>query len=261
MSKLLAAAFSLLSLTTIACAGQTADDAPGAPAGDEASSQGLALTVQTADRVEGTFLRDGHTLAFLLSTTEAGHLALLSDQAGNPLVETTFEGGIEDSSLLGGKLRLKGPVDAAEPASEGDPRTLEELIADLKDALRTAGVDPSFFSVSDPSAPGGASPGLVTKKWLQTDGNWHLNCGEYNDFPTWTFWGWTTIELRPEVGYSTASAAVRVLTPWYNPTEYTGVFSGVQVVKRQYAGYNVRVSNNTVTLNGVCSRPLRARVY
>jgi len=269
-SKLLASALALLALASVACGGQTHDETPldAPPAAEPMSSQGLTITSRTADRVEGTFSRHDQTLSFELSTTEAGHLARILDHAGSPLVETTFEGGIEDTSLLGGKARLRGPVDADKPEMEGDESIFQEmsavpetrLIAELKEALRVEGVDEAFFSAmaGEQAAPG-AKPGLTTRKWLDVWGKWHLSCSEFNDFPTWTFWGVTTIELRPE--YSTSSAALRVLTPWYNPTEYTGMFSGTIVVRRQYAGYQVRVSNNVAALNGSCGSPLLVKVY
>ncbi|WP_437985166.1 hypothetical protein [Sorangium sp. So ce117] len=235
-----------------------------APSAEGMSSEGLTLTHETADRVEGTFHRREQTIAFELSVVPGGHRARIVDAAGAPLVETTYRDGVEDTTLLGGVARLRGAVDAAEPELEGDAHVFEQmsarpetsLIAELKEALRIAGVEPAFFSAVD--AP--AQPGLTPQSWLDIQGNWHINCGEYHDFPTWTFWGWTTFELWPE-NY-VASASLRVLTPWYNPTEYAYNFSGTLYLRRQYAGYQGRVMNVTQPgFNGVCSRPLVAKAY
>lgn len=262
-TKLFCTALALFALSTVACGGAVEDEIPTASEQKGATTQGLTLTKQTADRVEGTFSRHERTIGFELSTIEGGHLARILDEAGQPLVETTFKDGIEDSTLLGGQLHMWGPVNSMEPEREGDEQAFQRLsempiariIPELKEALESAGVDTAFFSAKE----SGGQPGVTTQKWLDVWGNWHLSCGEYHDFPTWTFWGVTTFELRPE--WSTATASLRVLTPWYNPTEYTGWFSGTIRLQRQYAGYNARVGNNAVRLNGQCNHPLLARTY
>jgi hypothetical protein len=264
-SKAFYALFSVLSLAAVACNGPADEGTQAdAPEGEEASSEGLTITRQAADRVEGLFQRDGQTISFELSTVPGGHHARIVDAAGSPLVETTLRGEIEESSLLGGQAWLRGHVDAEQPELEGDPTIFQQmsarpetnLIAPLKDALRKAGVDRSLYSAK--VAPSG-EPGLETTKWLDVWGRWHLSCGESHVFPTWTFWGWTTIELSPEK--SKTAAVLQVLTAWYNPPEYTGMFSGTIVVQRQYAGVPVMVTNNVLALNGLCSHPLLAKVY
>ncbi|HEU4405332.1 MAG TPA: hypothetical protein VFS43_08600 [Polyangiaceae bacterium] len=269
-SKSIHALVSLLSLAVVACS-DPADDGPRAdvPGGEESQAEGLTIegltiTHQDDGRVEGSFRRDGVMISFELSAASDGHRARIADAAGVLLVETTLRGEIEETSLLGGRARLRGHVDAERPELEGDPEIFQrmgerpetKLIAELKDALREAGVDRSLYSAK--VAPSGA-PGLETTKWLDVWGRWHLSCMESHDFPTWTFWGWTTIELSPEK--SSTAAVLQVLTPWYNPPEYTGLFSDPIVVHRQYAGVPVRVANNVVALNGLCNHPLLVKVY
>ena len=262
-SNYLVAALSFLSLSAFACGGEVGGESPEVKAGEPIASQELSITKQTSDRVEGNFHRDNQTLQFELFAIEGGRMARILDEAGEPLIETSLKDGIEDSSLLGGQARLRGSVLSLAPETEGDGeifRKMEKipaikLVPDLKNALRSAGVEGSFFSANEASQ----KPGLTTKNWLDVWGYWHLSCNESHDFPTWTFWGWTTFELRPE--YSQTTAALHVLTPWYNPTEYTGVFSGTIRIQRQYAGYAARVTNNSVAINGYCSSPLQAKAY
>jgi hypothetical protein len=68
--------------------------------------------------------------------------------------------------------------------------------------------EPSHESPADPAAPGAVERStreLVSKS---------ITCGNYEEFPTWSFWGWTTVEAvnhspgtRVRLGYQSGTSA------------------------------------------------------
>ena len=78
-------------------------------------------------------------------------------------------------------------------ALNANPAT--KLIAELKEALVAKRIDPVLYSAT--AAPtGGIHAQQVQDPY---SGFWHLAYGETHSFPTWTFWAWTTFELRTEL--------------------------------------------------------------
>lgn len=261
--KIVTALTSLIALAGVACNGEVVEqEAPHDfhQRSDKLTDEGLTITEQDSAHVKGTFARHDTTIQFELGATADGHTAKVWDGTGAAVVESRFAAGVEDTTLLGGVARVRGQVDTLEPDLEGDEHVFERLasnaaarlIPELKEALRVRGVDTAFYSVT-PADDASGSATIEPQSWLDVYGYWHLGMGEYIDLPTWTFWGWTTFVFAT----NGAAASLHVLTPWYNPTEYTGYFSGQIVVQRQYAGYKARVSNNCVM---GCSE-LRVRAY
>ncbi len=252
-----------LSFAVPACGGEVAaEDASKEPTqqrDDRITSEGLTITFQDGMHVKGTFERRARRLAFDLDATDGGHTARIFDDKGAAIIDSKLENGVEETMLLGGLAQVRGTVGALEPDVQADQATLEklaknpdvQLVPELKEALRVRGVDGAFFSANPTTTKtaGGVNP----QSWLDVWGTWHLNTWESVDLPTWSFWGTTTFEFSAS---GSTNAKLQVLTPWYNPPEYTGYFTGTIVVRRQYAGYRARVTNV-----GVWGPELRVRAY
>lgn len=243
-----------LASSAVACGAGEGGRDPGETA-LHATTQGLTLAESRPDRVHGSFSRGGATLGFTLTATADTHRALLVDEAGAPLLDVTLKDGVEDGLLMGGRARVRGAIDG-DQRLEGDGGAAEELektpaarlIPELKEALRAKGIDPAMFSAASSDAARGQ---LGPKAWRDGSGFMHLGFGESWDFAT-LFFGTTTFELRPESG--STSAVFQVLTPWYNPPEAFRFIEGTLLVRRVYAAFRVRVSNNQAPLcwNGGC---------
>lgn len=267
-SKIATALSLVLVATTVACNGQVADEPEAASKEDGAvaiTADGLTLSSQKGDVVEGLFSRHGETVGFeLRPTVSGGRIVSITDKDGRLVLESTLEGGIETTTLLG-KLRVRGPVDAEKPDVDGDPRTWDEVNADpamklvpeLKEALRAKGVDPSYFTTIGVDAKQ-ANGGVKASQWQDVWGYTHLSFGESRNFPTWAFWAVTTVELKPEA--SCTAARLTALTGWSAP-EYTGMFCHTTIyVRRQYWGVYLNVANNAMPLSGQ-STNLMVRTY
>ena len=156
---------------------------------------GLTLEHDAADRVAGTFERDGITVAFDLSLENGRHTAALRDANGAGLMTTTLDGAVQTSDVLDGRLIVSGIQNAPNPTIEGDRAASDELAArpeaavmpDLFDALAAHGVASDLL---DPQ------PEETQSIWDNGDGYFGFGRGEWKSF--WSA-GWgngTTIYVR-----------------------------------------------------------------
>lgn len=245
-----AALFSIVALALLAgCGGAVEEDTNdrelGTASAPAITDEGLTVVEQRADFVRGTFSRHDQTVRFELRTEQDAHLASIFDASGAPLLTSRLRDGVEETVLLG-KTKIRGAVDAAEPETGNDPHAFDALnahpatkiIPELKEALHAHGIAPAMFSAQAKVESSGSS--VHTTQWTDISGYTHLGYNEQRNYGTWAFWNYTTVEMRPEGRYT--AARLLALTGWSAP-EYTGVIYGTTYVRRQYWGVLLNVLN------------------
>ena len=149
---------------------------------------GLQVRSYDPDAIAGTFTVGGATIEFSLERDAATRTALITDDDGEPLLESIAEPGHEVVTLFGGRAVLSGNPGEA-PQVDGDETAHDDLvgrpegraIAELHAALEQAGVDPSLL--------GGPDEAAETPR-LHYDGSyWNLWPNESYVVGTW---GWLT---------------------------------------------------------------------
>jgi hypothetical protein len=231
------ATFTAFATIGTGCAAPSFDEAPEA---ENAQTKGaLAVTSQGADHVAGRFTKDGTVLAFELTHRDGVHEAELATAAGDPILTATYKDGIERIVVLGGRAVVSGAVVSTEPKIEGDQAALEELharaelalVAPLREALAAAGVPRDLFVATDAAKlkPNGAMGYYYS-----------IPCGQYNTFPTWSWWYSTWIEVHNHSWSANAIVEFRSLHNWEHqvvaPREALGF-------DRYYWGYSLKITN------------------
>jgi hypothetical protein len=153
---------------------------------------GLVLDTVDADQVSGTFASGGAGLRFAFTRAGDTRHMTLSDADGRLLADSTREGTIETTHILG-RLTIVGSPDQLEPAITGDREALNELresaagqlLAGLRVALDDAGIDRALFSDYSKQQQ---QQDAYQKTYVGT-----LYCGQSLYVPTWSLWGQVTI--------------------------------------------------------------------
>lgn len=196
----------LLASALALCAQANACHAAGDDAGDDAETaraagESLTLEENAADHAAGRLAAGGAAIAFdLRQAGDARHLVLRASD-GRELLDSTLRGRVDESSVLGGRLRVSGDVRQLEPRVEGDAgafdalRALPEypLTVRLRDALVEGGVSRDLVEGRDAD---GAPPG-VEPAGAGVFNTWYtLYAAETMDFPSWSFWGVTNVQIH-----------------------------------------------------------------
>lgn len=156
---------------------------------------GLEVRSYDSDGVVGTFTVDGATIEFSLERDTGTRTALITDDDGEPLLESIAEPGHEVVTLFGGRAVLSGNPGEA-PQVEGDETAHDELvgrpegraIAGLHAALEEAGVEPSLLGVPDEDAE--------TPRLYYDGSYWNLSPNESYVVGTWGWLTYTHIGMR-----------------------------------------------------------------
>ncbi len=120
-----------LGLLSVACSPSADSTAPAQPAPPQAvAAEGLRLTTQSPQQVQGELTQGGVTLRFVASDTGTAAELKLSDGANRILLHAR-RGADSTLSLLSGKLDLQADgaqgLTAAQVAQAGDPSAAAEL--------------------------------------------------------------------------------------------------------------------------------------
>lgn len=167
------------------------------PSASSFTDAGLTLTENSATHASGTFEREGVTARFTLRREGDRRTFALTSATGEPLVDATYQAGVDTSVYFGGRARVSGVVDA-EPVREGDASAVDELwarpeaqlVPAMKEAFVAAGVDQGLFEPSHATSSGIAVQGYQSGSWMHL-----LGSGDSFSFWSWSFWGTTTVVL------------------------------------------------------------------
>jgi hypothetical protein len=154
--------------------------------------------------------------------------------------------------VLGGRLRVSGDVRRGEPSVEGDATAYDELrsmpeyplTVRLRDALVAGGASAELVG-DGPSSPADVAPldAGVFNTWYV------LAAAQTMDFPSWSFWGTTTVTIhnnspidvpiffRVGLGYE---------TNWVAANRHT-------YFNRQWAAFRAFITNQSYDPQGVVS--------
>ena len=169
---------SSLTLLLVACANQPdVESRPGSP---------LTIDILEDDHLAGTFEHSGALLAFDLARTAEGGVTTFRDSRGHALMTTTVQGGEQVTSILDGRLVVRGTVGDPDPVFEGDRAALDELAAtpeaalvpELRDALVAQDIDLERYALR---------PGFDPLIWDNGDGSFFFYPGETNSWLSATF--------------------------------------------------------------------------
>lgn len=162
MIKLTAPALALtLAASSVGCAGQTEDSAGRAPDTTHALAEGLTIEARTIDSIAGRYHAGPGEVRFLLTKSDGARTIVVTSLAGESLLTSRIENGIESVTLFDGRLRVSGRVGAFEPDIEGDPRASEDLAA-RRDSEALSDL-PRALDQSFPGALDLESTGLTTQ--------------------------------------------------------------------------------------------------
>jgi hypothetical protein len=208
-------------------------------AGEETADGDLDVTSRGDDHVTGRFTKDGTVLAFELTNRDGVHEAKLATGTGTPILTATYKDGIERLVVLGGRATVSGAVVSTEPKIEGDEKALDEvhalgelkLVAPLRKSLAAAGVSRDLFVATDMAKlkPNGAMGYYYS-----------IPCGQFNTFPTWSWWYATWIEVH---NYSYSSNAVVELRSLWNYEYQVIAPREAMGFERYYWGYSLKITN------------------
>jgi hypothetical protein len=214
------------------------------PAADEATSSidGLRLVTNDPNRVTGTISRDGASLAFDLVASGTNREASFWSAEGAPLLHSVLRDGIDSMDVLGDRFHVVGSPASATPEVRGDESALREmgarpemkLVPALREALSEAGVRRDLYSAVD------AAGELRVAAYRRADGFWVLSPGESMTFPTWSFWGKTTVIVQ---NLSSLAYANIELTTWNWYQRYVVVPGGASITWGYWMGVALNVKN------------------
>ncbi len=184
---------------------------------------GLVLDEVASDQVTGTYAADGVGIRFDFTREGGVRHMTLSSADGRLLVDSSREGTLETTHVLG-RLTIVGSPDQLEPAITGDREALNELresaegqlLGGLRGALDDAGIDRGLFTDFDKQE----QQGVYQKTFAGT-----LYCGQSLSTPTWSFWAPLTIYIgKNNAVWEQSKVIVATVTdhmaPWI-PIVYT----------------------------------------
>lgn len=190
----------LLVGAVVALSACTADRETPEPEKNEVA--GLELSVNERNHVAGKYEKDGKELVFDFAKDGDTKTALLRRTNGHTMLESRLEDGVDTMKVMDGRAVVSGAPGSETPEKTGDASALEEmyrlpempLLPELRKALEQAGVARELWMGTEDPRAGGTHP----QQWQGGDGWWHLGPGECRTFPTWSFWGRTTVEYANE---------------------------------------------------------------
>jgi hypothetical protein len=165
---------------------------------DESAPLSLSLRESSPTRVTGTLSNAAASIDFTVERVGETRRVVVRAATGRELLDSSIVGHVEEQSVFGGRLRIRGDIASTEPDVAGDPQALEELRAmpeyalamRLLDTLRERGIDPTLVT---PNRTSGAVNSLAAgnhRTWYD------LGHYEQLDFATWTFWIPTYVIIR-----------------------------------------------------------------
>jgi hypothetical protein len=177
-------------------------DAGESEAADTATSLSLSLHADGARRITGTLSDRAASINFAVEQIGETRRVVITTEEGRELISSSLLGRVEDQSILGGRLRLRGDVSSTQPEVTGDLAVLEEfhtipeyaLAVRLLDTLRERGVRPSLVSPAIRTTTESSKAAGNHREWYE------IRPFDQRDFATWTFWFPTYVTLHNTSG-------------------------------------------------------------
>jgi hypothetical protein len=218
-------------------------------AGEESAEPSTPLTLSflenTPTRVAGTLTDNEVSIDFAVERHGDAHRAVVRTATGRELLDSVITGHVEDLSIFGGRLWIRGDVHSVEPEVLGDQTALDDLrlapehplTMRLLETLRTRGVDSSLLA---PDSPWSSAPEIAPMAAGNFNVWYTLSPSEQRDFATWSFWIPTYIQANNLAG---TNASVQSMCSF--STEVHGL------MPYGWAGWDVRCGGIRVFVRNV----------